>query len=89
MTGTELLSQLRERLTGNFTQQGLNFEMGLWVEVFVKKFKRTLKHRFSNKFMYVLELQASFKVVASILNSRPIYARWGNRVRMIPIFCLL
>ena len=29
--------------------------------------------------MYILELQASFKVVSSILNSRPIYARWGNR----------
>ena len=27
----------------------------------------------------MLELQACFKVVATILNSRPIYARWGSR----------
>ena len=27
----------------------------------------------------MLELQACFKVVASILNSRPIYARWGGK----------
>ena len=45
----------------------------------MKKFKRTLKHRFAGKLMFMLELQASFKKVASILNSRPIYARWGNR----------
>ena len=29
--------------------------------------------------MYMMELQCAFKVVASILNSRPIYARWGGR----------
>ena len=29
--------------------------------------------------MYLLELQAAFKVVAGILNSRPVYARWGSR----------
>ena len=45
----------------------------------VKKFKRTLVHKFGSRKMFMLELQACFKVVASILNSRPIYARWGNR----------
>jgi hypothetical protein len=36
--------------------------------------------------MFILELQTSFKVVASILNSRPIYARWGNRGEDDPDF---
>ena len=49
------------------------------VESFVKKFKRTLMHKFASKLMFFLELQCSFKIVASILNSRPIYARWGSR----------
>ena len=49
------------------------------VESFVKKFKRTLKHKFSSRYMFLLELQCAFKVVASILNSRPIHARWGRR----------
>ena len=49
------------------------------VESMVKKFKRTLVHKFGSKLMFMLELQTCFKVVACILNSRPIYARWGNR----------
>ena len=62
----------------SFHPPGSQFRNGA-VEIFVKKFKRTLEHRFSKKLMFMLELQASFKIVASILNSRPIYARWGNR----------
>ena len=49
------------------------------VESFVKKFKRTLQHKFGSKQMFLLEMQCCFKMVASILNSRPIYARWGSR----------
>ena len=49
------------------------------MESVVKKFKRTLVHKFGSKLMFMLELQTCFKVVGSILNSRPIYARWGNR----------
>ena len=45
----------------------------------MKKFKRTLKHRFAGRLLFLLELEAGFKIVASILNSRPIYARWGAR----------
>ena len=66
------------RTDWQFHPAGSQFRNGA-VEVFVKKFKRTLKHKFMGKQMYILELQTSFKVVASILNSRPIYARWGNR----------
>ena len=61
-----------------FHPAGSQFRNGA-VESFVKKFKRSLKHKFAERLMFVLELQTSFKVVASILNSRPIYARWGNR----------
>ena len=49
------------------------------VEIFVKKMKRTLLHKFGKRLMFLLELQASFKTVASILNSRPIYARYCPR----------
>lgn len=49
------------------------------VESFVKKFKRSLVHKFGDRLMFMLELQSCFKVVASILNSRPLYARWGPR----------
>ena len=34
----------------------------------------------------MLELQASFKIITSILNSRPIYAMWGNRGLGDPYF---
>ena len=54
------------------------------VESFVKKFKRTLHHRFRDRLMFILELQCSFKIIASILNSRPIYARWGSRGGLDP-----
>ena len=42
----------------------------------------SLQHKFGARLMFMLELlelQACFKVVATILNSRPIYARWGSR----------
>ena len=45
----------------------------------MKKFERSLKHSFGSRLMFLLELETAFKVVASILNSRPIYARWGPR----------
>ena len=66
------------RTVWEFHPAGSQFRNGA-VESFVKKFKRSLKHKFAERLMFVLELQTSFKVVASILNSRPIYARWGNR----------
>ena len=68
-----------------FHPAGSQFRNGA-VEVFVKKFKRTLKHRFAGKLMFLLELETSFKIVASILNSRPIYARWGPRGGSDPDF---
>ena len=68
----------RGKTTWSFHPPGSQFRNGA-VEVFVRKFKRTLEHKFAKRLMFMLELQTSFKIVASILNSRPIYARWGNR----------
>ena len=68
-----------------FHPAGSQFRNGA-VEVFVRKFKRTLKHRFAGKLMFLLELETGFKIVASILNSRPIYARWGPRGGCDPDF---
>ena len=68
----------RGKTVWEFHPPGSQFRNGA-VEVFVKKFKRYLKHKFAGRQMFMLELQTSFKIVASILNSRPIYARWGNR----------
>ena len=45
------------------------------VESFVKKFKRSLEHKYSKRLMFMLELQACFKIIASISISRPFYAR--------------
>ena len=66
------------RTEWHFHPSGSQFRNGS-VEIFVKKMKRTLVHKFSTRMMFLLELQASFKIVASVLNSRPIYARWGPR----------
>ena len=49
------------------------------MESFLKKFERILQYKFFSMQMSLLELHCSFKVVASILNRRPIYARWGTR----------
>ena len=68
----------RGKTVWEFHPAGSQFRNGA-VECFVKKFKRSLKHKFAEREMFLLELQASFKIIASILNSRPIYARWGNR----------
>ena len=66
------------RTEWHFHPSGSQFRNGS-VEIFVKKMKRTLVHKFSKRLMFILELQTSFKIVASVLNSRPIYARWGPR----------
>ena len=61
------------------------------MESVVKKFKRTLVHKFGSKLMFMLELQTCFKVVASILNSRPGPSMLGGvtEEEMILIICLL
>ena len=68
----------RGKTEWKFHPPGSQFRNGA-VEVFVKKLKRSLSHKFASRMMFLLELGTAFKVVASILNSRPIYARWGPR----------
>ena len=68
----------RGKTEWKFHPPGSQFRNGA-VEVFVKKLKRSLSHKFASRMMFLLELETAFKVVASILNSRPIYARWGPR----------
>ena len=74
--------RIAQRGTGKtewqFHPSGSQFRNGL-VESFVKKFKRSLVYKYSSRMMFLLELETSFKIVASVLNSRPIYARWGSR----------
>lgn len=62
----------------HFTPAGAQFRNGS-VEIFVKKFKRTLQHKFKNRMMRLLELQTALKVVASVTNSRPLSARYGPK----------
>ena len=66
------------RTEWQFHPAGSQFRNGA-VESFVKKFKRSLVHKYRYRLMFLLELETSFKIVASVLNSRPIYARWGPR----------
>ena len=62
----------------HFTPAQAQFRNGA-VEVFVKKFKRTLDHKFRNRKMKLLELNTAFKVIASVVNSRPVSARYGPK----------
>lgn len=58
-----------------FAPAGAQFRNGA-TERFVTKFKHTLKHRFWDK---MLEMQTAMKIVASVVNSRTIYACYGPR----------
>ena len=57
----------------HYTPPGAQFRNGA-LEVFVKKFKRTLEHRFKDKTLSMMEMNVAVKVVSSVLNSRPISA---------------
>ena len=68
----------RTKTAWHFTPSGAQFRNGA-VEIFVKKFKRTLQHKFKNRMMRLLELETALKVVASVTNSRPLSARYGAK----------
>ena len=58
---------------------GAQFRNGA-TERFVAKLKRTLSHRFGEtKHLSMIEMMVALKVVASVVNSRPVYARYGPR----------
>ena len=47
------------------------------VEIYVKKFKRSLKHTYNDKNLNLQEFNTALKRIANILNSRPVYAMLG------------
>ena len=59
-----------------FTPAQAQFRNGA-VEIYVKKFKRTLEHKFKNRQMRLLEFETALKIVASVGNSRPLSVRYG------------
>ena len=61
-----------------FTPAQAQFRNG-GVEIFVRKFKRTLLHKFNDRKMRLLEMEAALKIVASVTNSRPVSARYGPK----------
>ena len=75
----DVVAQITQTKTAwHFTPAGAQFRNGS-VEIFVKKFKRTLQHKFKNRMMGLLELHTALKVVASVTNSRPLSARYGPK----------
>ena len=69
----ENVEKMSRKTQWQFNPASSQFRNGA-VEVFVKKFKRTLQHKFESRLMLMLELECAFKIVASILNSRLITA---------------
>ena len=61
-----------------FTPAQAQFRNG-GVEIFVRKFKRTLLHKFNDRKMRLLEMEAALKIVASVANSRPVSACYGPK----------
>ena len=68
-----------------FTPAQAQFRNGA-VEIFVRKFKRTLEHKFKNRMMRLLEMETALKIVASVANSRPLSARYGPKGGCDPDF---
>ena len=67
---------MKTRTAWYFTPAQAQFRNGA-VEIFVRKFKRTLEHKFKNRMMRLLEMETALKIVASVTNSRPLSARYG------------
>ena len=66
----------KTRTVWHFTPAQAQFRNGA-VEIYVRKFKRTLEHRFKGKKMRLLEMETALKIIASVANSRPLSARYG------------
>ena len=76
-------SSLNVKTAWYFTPAQAQFRNGA-VEIFVKKFKRTLQHKFQNRRMGLLEMETALKIVASVANSRPLSARYGPKGGLDP-----
>ena len=74
----DLVASSMRKTVWHFTPAQAQFRNGA-VENFVKKFKRTLEHKFTNRKMKLLEMETALKIVASVANSRPLSARYGPK----------
>ena len=62
-----------------FCPAGAQFRNGA-TERFVAKFKRTLEHKFGKvKHLSMIEMAVAMKIVASVVSSRPVHARYSTR----------
>ena len=62
-----------------FCPAGAQFQNGA-TERFVAKIKRTLEDKFGEaKHLTVIEMAVVMKIVASVVNSQPVHARYGTR----------
>ena len=59
------------------------------MEIFVKKLKRSLYHKFSSAYMFLLELETCFKKIAAILTVGQSMLDGGHVEEMIQIIYLL
>ena len=73
----QISSKSRGQTAWTFCPSGAQLRNGA-IESFVKKFKQSLELYNKTGFNYA-ELQAAFKKISSVLNSRPISARYGPR----------
>ena len=73
----EICAKAGGRTEWRFTPSGAQFRNGS-VEAFVKQFKWSLA-MYKESGMNYAELQSVFKTIASVLNSRPISARYGPK----------
>ena len=73
----QISRQNKGQTTWSFCPSGAQWRNGA-IESFVKKFKQSLELYKESGFNYA-ELQSAFKRISSVLNSRPISARYGPR----------
>ena len=73
----EISGKTGGRTVWKFTPSGAQFRNGS-VEAFVKQFKWSLS-MYRESGMNYAELQSAFKKIASVLNSRPVSARYGPK----------
>ena len=73
----QISRQSKGQTAWSFCPSGAQWRNGA-IESFVKKFKHSLELYKETGFNYA-ELQATFKRISSVLNSRPISARYGPR----------
>ena len=83
----EIANMNEGKISWNFCPSGAQFRNGA-TEIYVKKVKRSLLHTYGGKGLNQQEFNTALKRVASILNSRPIYALLGPKGGADPDYLL-